>query len=332
MKSGIVKKLSNSYIPGTIHTEVVQPSMNIHQDTPRCRIANRRHRGGFTVLELLVTISIMGILMGLLLPAIGAARETARRVQCTSHLREVGIALHNHHDVQRALPAGWTFDAESHSAYGWAVPLLPYLEQPALSDGIDTKVGVSDSTHQIARSTPLEIMLCPSDITEPLFTLYEDGEDEDEDDDDAFSKAFEASMVNPLVRLPTANYVGMFGTMEADDHVPAPIGDGAFLENKPIRFSEFARGQSNTLVVGERTMAQVPSTWFGVELAGEDAAARLVGSALEGINNPLADECDYSSRHPGGANFLWGDGHVSFVTEEVNLHLYHEWSRLRSQR
>ena len=73
----------------------------------------------------------------------------------------------------------------------------------------------------------------------------------------------------------------------------------------------------------------MPSTWLGVELAGEDAAARLVGSALEGINNPLADEGDFSSRHPGGANFLWGDGHVSFVTEDVDLYLYHEWSRLR---
>ncbi len=248
-------------------------------------------------------------------------------MQCTSHLREIGIALHNHHDANHSLPAGWSFDPDAQSAYGWAVPLLPYLEQPALAARIDRTKHLIDPVHQTARSTPLEIMLCPSDITERLFTLYE--EDEDDESDNLVSRSFESSSTNPLVRLPTANYVGMFGTIEADDTIPAPIGDGAFLENRPVRFREFARGLSNTIVVGERTMAQVPSTWLGVELAGEDAAARLVGSALEGINNPLADEGDYSSRHPGGANFLWGDGHVSFVTEDVELRLYHQLAKLR---
>jgi prepilin-type processing-associated H-X9-DG protein len=132
-----------------------------------------------------------------------------------------------------------------------------------------------------------------------------------------------------LIQLPTANYVGVFGTMEADDSIPAPIGDGTFLENRATRFRDFGRGLSQTIVVGERTMAQVPSTWLGVSLLGEDAAARIVGSTLEGINNPLADECDFSSRHPGGANFLWADGHVSFVNEDVDLREYHRWARLR---
>ncbi|MCC9645215.1 DUF1559 domain-containing protein [Rhodopirellula sp. JC740] len=290
-------------------------------------------RVGFTVLELLVTISTIGILAGLLLPAIGAAREAGRGIQCTSHLREIGIALHNHHEAKRALPVGWTFKTNSESAFGWAVPLLPYLEQSSIYSRIDMTKEVSDSAHTLARSTPLEIMLCPSDITQPLFTLYEDDEDDDKGEaSDAMSRSLDSFVPRPLVQLPTANYVGMFGTMEADDSIPAPIGDGAFLENKSVRFRDFGRGLSKTIVVGERTMAQVPSTWLGVELDGEDAAARLVGSALEGINNPLADECDYSSRHPGGANFLWGDGHVSFITEDVDLRLYHEWSQLRSQR
>lgn len=291
----------------------------------------RSCRTALTVLELLVTISVIAILIALILPAAGAAREAARRIQCTSHLREIGIAMHNHHDARRQLPVGWQFDPSSQSAYGWAVSLLPYLEQPALFRGIDTQKTIDDPAHLLARNTPLEIMMCPSDITEPTFILFEGSEDDLDGFPAALNSLNSTAVAVELVRLPTANYVGVFGTIEADDAIPAPLGDGAFLENRAVRFRDFTRGLSNTLVVGERTMAQVPSTWLGISLKGEDAAARLVGSALQGINNPLADEADFSSRHPGGANFLWGDGHVSFVSESIDLREYHRWSQLRLQ-
>ena len=284
-------------------------------------------RPGLTVLELLVTISIIGILAAVLLPALGAARESTRRVQCVDHLREVGLALHNHHSAKKQLPAGWEFDPSKQSAYGWAVSLLPYLDQVALSQQIDKTKSVDDPMHLLARKTSLQVMLCPSDIADDSFMLFEDEEDEPDAQPSAFSDS--ASVQLPLSELPTANYVGVFGTMEPDDEIPAPIGDGVFVENRHSRFRDFQRGLSHTIVVGERTMAQVPSTWLGVNLMGEDAAARMVGSALEGINHPLADECDFSSRHPGGANFLWGDGHVTFVNEHVDLWEYHRWSQLR---
>lgn len=284
-------------------------------------------RGGLTILELLVTMSVIGILAGLLLPALGAARESGRRVQCVDHLREVGLAMHNHHNSQNQLPAGWQFDPSGQSAYGWAVPLLPYLGEPALGQRIDPSKSVGDPAHDVARASSLEIMLCPSDITEPSFVLYPDS------DDDAIPLSVGAgpfsSAAKGLLELPTANYVGVFGTLEADDTIPAPVGDGTFLENLRTRFRDFQRGLSNTAVVGERTMAQVPSTWLGVSLAGEDAAFRLVGSTMEGINTPFADEGDFSSRHPGGANFLWGDGHVSFINESIDLYEYHRSAQLR---
>jgi prepilin-type processing-associated H-X9-DG protein/prepilin-type N-terminal cleavage/methylation domain-containing protein len=281
-------------------------------------------RRGLTVLELLVSVSIIAILAGLLLPAVGAARESARRVQCVDHLREVGLALHSHHNSQRTLPTGWRFDPSGDTAYGWAVPILPFLGEPALSDRIDRKSKVGDPRHDDVRVTAIEVLLCPSDIADPTFELFAD-----HDGDEISLDVGSGAVPTLLIELPTANYVGVFGTIEPDDEIPAPIGDGAFLENHETRFRDFGRGLSQTIVVGERTMAQVPSTWFGVDLAGEDAAARVVGSTLEGINNPLADECDFSSRHPGGANFLWGDGHVSFVSEQIDLRLYHEWPRLR---
>nr|WP_236649119.1 DUF1559 domain-containing protein [Rhodopirellula sp. SM50] len=284
-------------------------------------------RRALTVLELLVSVAIIGVLAGLVLPAVGSVRESARRVQCVDHLREIGLALHSHHHSQRSLPAGWTFDPQSESAYGWAVPILPFLGQPALSDRIEIERSVANERHAAVRQTSLQVLLCPSDITEPVFTLFADDENSEglHSRDDGDSRVVPAE----LIELPTANYVGVFGTLEPDDEIPAPVGDGTFLENRQTRFRDFTRGLSVTLVVGERTMAQVPSTWFGVDLAGEDAAARLVGSTLEGINSPLADECDFSSRHPGGANFLWGDGHVSFVTEQIDLRLYHQSAKLR---
>ncbi len=283
-------------------------------------------RLGLTVLELMVTISIIGLLAALLLPALGMARESARRVQCVDHQREVGIALHNHHIAKRSLPTGWKFDASGQSAFGWAVPALSYLGEVALSEQIDCVRPLGDLRHDPARETVLEVMLCPSDITEPTFSLYEGNQG---GGGGLPSSGQTVNVPAELMQLPTANYVGVFGTFEPDDEIPAPVGDGAFLENRSVRFREFQRGLSDTIMVGERTMAQVPSTWLGVALAGEDAAARLVGATLEGINNPLADECDFSSRHPGGANFLFGDGHVRFITESIDLWEYHRLARLR---
>lgn len=282
-------------------------------------------RSGLTILELLVTVSIIGILAALVLPAVGAAREAARRVQCVNHLHQLGIAMHHHHDAANHLPAGWQFDPTDQSAFGWAVPLLPYLDQVALGESIDTNKTIGDARHNLVRATSLSVMLCPSDIADLTFTLYA----EPVDDSAPTAAIFASAATAPLIELPTANYVGVFGTVEADDTIPAPLGDGTFLENHQTRFRDFQRGLSNTAIVGERTMAQVPSTWFGISLAGEDAAFRIVGAALEGINQSLADEGDFSSRHPGGANFLWGDGHVSFVDQNIDLIEYHRSVQLR---
>lgn len=294
---------------------------------PQNIIHRTSHQRALTVLELLVTMSIIGLVMTMVLPAVQAARESARRITCVNHLREIGLAIHSHHSAVRQLPVGWKCDPKGRSAYGWAVALLPYLGEPGLHRTINIHKHVSDPANDLARNTTFEIMLCPSDLTEPMFELFE----EQEQTSRSAEPVRKLKHPKPLAVLPTANYLGVFGTLESDDSIPAPIGDGSFLENRRVRFRDFRRGLSNTIIVGERTMAQVPSTWYGVDRAGEDAAARLVGSTLEGINNPYADECDFSSRHPGGANFLWGDGHVSLVEQDIDLYLYHQSARLQDQ-
>lgn len=291
------------------------------------RSGRRRH--GLTVLELLVSMSLVVVLAGLALPALSAVRESARRIQCVEHLRQVGLALHHHHSATNRLPTGWAFDPSNRSAFGWCVPLLPHLEQGAVAARVNHWLPLEHPSNGIARQTVLEVMRCPSDIAQPFFQLFEEQDEKVSLGLGGIAVSRDDAGPAALYDLPVANYVGVFGTLDPDISVPAPLGDGAFLENRVTRFGDFQRGLSQTLVVGERTMAKVPSTWLGVSLIGEDAAARLVGAALQGINNPLADECDFSSRHPGGANFLWGDGHVSFVTAQIDLALYHQSARLR---
>ncbi len=124
------------------------------------------------------------------------------------------------------------------------------------------------------------------------------------------------------MRLPSANYVGLFGTIEPDDGYPPPPGDGVIVVGQVVRLANLQRGSSQTLVMGERATATIPSTWLGVDFRGEDAACRLVGSAMTSPNCATCDECEFSSRHVGGAMFLWADGHVDLVPHDIDAAIY----------
>lgn len=270
-------------------------------------------RRGFTILELLVTFGIISTLAGLILPAVGSAREAARQLQCKNQLKQIGIALHSYHETNRCLPAGWQWEETRRSAYGWAVPILPYLDQRALYGQIDRSQVLGSSNNTAARITTLPVFLCPSDIVERKFTLFDENEI--------------TGTMTPIIELPTANYVGVFGTLEPDDDLPAPPGDGTFRESSPVRFADITSGLSNTIVVGERTMSTLPSTWLGIDVAGDDAPCQLVGSAINPPNSDHFDECEYSSRHPGGANYLWADGRVRMVSESIDVQTYRSMAR-----
>jgi len=278
------------------------------------------------VLELLVVVAIVGTLLALLLPAVMAARESSRCVQCKSNLREISLAVQDHHDANKRLPAAWTSPSDNTSGYGWAVALLPYLEDAALYRNINLSSPVTASQNDLARNTDLPIMRCPSDIADPSFELLPEpvgGHHR------AAKTAAGSNDQAPLVRLPIANYVGVYGTLEADETFPAPMGDGPIVFGHTVRFSDLQRGQSHTILVGERTTAMVPSTWFGVHFHGEDAACRLVGSAMTTPNCETCDECEFGSRHSGGSNFVWGDGHVSLLMNDIAPHDYRALAQRR---
>ena len=272
-------------------------------------------RTGFTVLELLTVMGIVSTLAAIVLPAVGSAREAARRMQCVNQLKQVGIALHSYHEVCGSFPTGCQWEATNSSGYGWAVPLLPYLEQNAIYEQTDRNRLLTHPSNTLARATSIGLFLCPSDITEPTFLLS--WEDET------------TNASGPLFDLPTANYFGVYGTYEPDDEnlsAPNP-GDGAFIDSQSIRLADLQRGAGNTIIIGERTMARVPGTWLGVDRQGADAACRLVGNALTSPNCELCDECEFDSRHPGGSNFVWADGRVSLVSESLHSLEYQRMSR-----
>jgi prepilin-type processing-associated H-X9-DG protein len=209
------------------------------------------------------------------------------------------------------------------------VALLPFLEEADLRHSINDRASILSYQNDKGRNTTLPIMLCPSDISEQTFDLYAEAHVPQAGRSELASGPDTATSGSPLVRLPAANFLGVFGTLEADETYPAPLGDGPIIIGRRVRLADLERGQSHTLVIGERTTARAPSTWFGVHFHGEDAACRLVGSALTTPNCDVCDECEFASRHSGGANFVWADGHVSLVDNDIDPVAYRRLARRR---
>jgi prepilin-type processing-associated H-X9-DG protein len=292
-----------------------------------------------TVLELLVAVGVIATLAALLLPALMAAREAARRTQCVNQLRQLGVATHLVHDRTGVLPPAWRpAPRDPRFAYGWATALLADLEQTAVQRSLPADHRPELSLSQAA-AISLPTLQCPSDIVEPTFELTAEEEYEDEHKAvvgaaprDALEPSG-AAYLAPYLQLPTASYVGVFGTVEADDfeHQPlaarADYGDGPLVHGRSIDLADLERGASQTLLIGERTMATVPSTWLGVDLGGLDAACRVTGSAMTTPNCTDCDECEFTSRHAGGANFVWADGHVELVADDVDSGVYRQSAR-----
>jgi len=280
-----------------------------------------RARRGFTLIELLVVIAIIAILVALLLPAVQQAREAARRTKTRNHLKQIGIALHGYHEKYRSLPSGWIGvtdrqpDVEGANGWGWAAMLLPELDQTPLFEQLDFHQSPAAPANEIARRTALPVFRSPSDPSNDRWDLED-----------------EANPGTVLATLPTANFIGNFGTTELHDceHLApgsACRADGIFFHNSQVKFRDILDGASNTFLVGQRKTNpnQSPpwhSTWVGVVAGGEEAFARILGVADHPPNSPVSHLEDFSSNHTGGVFFLFGDGRVRFVSENIHISIY----------
>ena len=288
------------------------------------------HRRGFTLVELLVVITIISMLIGLLLPAVQAAREAARRSQCLNNLKQQAAALLNYDAQWQHLPEG----ARQHEratlpSIGWHVLVLPMLEQQALYDRIDPQP--DGGARAIAGQLIPNQFICPTAV--PPSAKASDDE--------------------------SANYVGVAGSgvsrvaWEPDQSVYGhAYTDGVLHLGSEIAVGDVSDGSSNTLLVGERSYFNKSEFWsygatwyvFGREETPSIISVGAVKHVVWPINTiehrrafdvfdrtaPEAapkivnNDLPFGSLHPGGANFAFADGSVHFLADSLELTILQE--------
>jgi prepilin-type N-terminal cleavage/methylation domain-containing protein/prepilin-type processing-associated H-X9-DG protein len=260
---------------------------------------------GFTLVELLVVITIIGILIALLLPAVQAAREAARRAQCCNNMRQIGLAMHLYHEVHELLPCG-SDDTQTTTGWGWAAWILPFLEQGNVAALVDVKKAYSACPEVIRIIVPT--YECPSygPIKLASCCRYIDGPND----------------------AAETHYSGVATDIKVD-WAWTFTGSGCLFQHSKIRLADITDGTSQTLLVAERIPNPendpLKPVWgepycpSGVCELGNMWAANSFVTTFYGINaGDIAQESGVMSRHPGGANFTLADAHVSFLSQTIN--------------
>ncbi len=261
----------------------------------------RTRRTGFTLIELIVSIAIMGVLIALLIPAVQATRNTARRTQCKSHLRQLGQGLHLYHDVNRCFPPGSYVMGPSfpmQSGWGWGAAILPYIEQTALYRQVDFGLRTGDDANRSLIAMPIPMFRCPSEIGPETINC-----------EPANASAYQ---------LAAGNYCGSEGVLSAMSRT---------------RIADITDGTAATLLLGERVVqpggASLPpftSAWCGQVAFANDYDLRsvpyLAPSSEHPINASLTDPLCFGSRHPNGANFVLVDGSVVYLAESIDSDVF----------
>ncbi|MCH2594226.1 MAG: DUF1559 domain-containing protein [Pirellulales bacterium] len=244
-------------------------------------VQSDRNPGGFTLAELLVVIAIIGVLVALLLPAVQAAREAARRTTCQNNLKQIGLGLQHYNEQHGAFPIGcieWRpWGGTTQRQWAWSAYLLPFLEQQSLYNQLDFTKPFDDPDNSIAAKTHLPVFNCPS----------------------AHSLASTSETTRGLT-----HYGGIYGERINSPNNPAK---GVMLIDRAIRIPEISDGTSYTLIVGEDSRFA----------DGEWINGRNIFDQAFAINAAPLFENDMRSEHPGGAHGVTCNGSIIFLSEQI---------------
>ena len=276
---------------------------SLHPSSATVRGRSRTTRA-FTLVELLVVIAIIGVMVGLLLPAVQAAREAARRMSCSNNLVQLNLATHNFEFSFERLPSG-VLNPDGPIRYeevgqhiSWLVQILPYAEQQALYSAIDIGAGAYAEVNADYRKTQVATFTCPSS---PLWPRGDE--------------------------FAPSSYAGCHHDSEA------PIDEdnsGLLFLNSRVRFSDIYDGSSNTILIGELLARSIGFGWMSgtrETLRNTSSINRdLDGSQPNMRRGQQPPELEpgslqvggFGSNHPGGANFGLGDGSVRFLSETID--------------
>jgi prepilin-type N-terminal cleavage/methylation domain-containing protein/prepilin-type processing-associated H-X9-DG protein len=288
-----------------------------------------QRRRAFTLIELLVVIAIIAILIALLVPAVQKVRSAAARTQCTNHMKQIGIAVHNYHNVNKTLPMGGNPNYSSTYWWSWMAAILPYIDQAPLMSEATAWANNTSNWNPFYPANPvlgvvLPAYICPADQRESFACTNTS-----------------VTGVNGPVAFTT--YLGNAGT-NGTSH------DGVLYLGSHIKMMMITDGASNTLLAGERppsqdldfgwwfagagyddsaigdnvmatddtTYPQVLWSMYGIGgLNGQPCPTSNIGFRFGTPRNPC-DQTHYYSLHPDGANFLFCDGVVRFMTYDAN--------------
>jgi prepilin-type N-terminal cleavage/methylation domain-containing protein/prepilin-type processing-associated H-X9-DG protein len=298
----------------------------IHTDSCRYR------RSAFTLIELLVVIAIIAVLIGLLLPAVQKVREAANRMACSNKLKQVGLAMHQHHDTYGVFPPGWVYApftlpqgnvTQLGGGAGTFPCLLPYLEQDALARLYRWDKRAQGPENQPVATTQLPVLQCPSAEPNRRVTAVEDPGN--------YSYGGWGAC---------GDYGGVkwIDTRLVDMGLVDPAADyrGVLTENYLTRIAEITDGTAQTILVTE--MAGRPTLWrAGRPVPGTYAitaawvAGTLTfgqGSSYDGTTKPgpcainCTNDREVYSFHPGGANAVFADGSVHFLKAGIDIRVF----------